>query len=151
MGAGHAHAMYVHRHSPVHHLAPETKVVAALAFTIVVVATPRERVIAFGAYALLVLVLAIIARVPALWLAKRSLIELPFVATALLLPFFATGPKVDFLGSFPCCGWPLGRLEHPHQGHARRVDSTPARGDHVRSRPVWLASTGSGRRRRSPR
>ncbi|HCU49972.1 MAG TPA: cobalt ECF transporter T component CbiQ, partial [Micromonosporaceae bacterium] len=52
MGAGHAHAMYVHQHSLVHHLAPETKIVAALAFTIVVVATPRERVVAFGAYAL---------------------------------------------------------------------------------------------------
>ncbi|HCT76675.1 MAG TPA: cobalt ECF transporter T component CbiQ [Micromonosporaceae bacterium] len=98
MGAGHAHAMYVHQHSLVHHLAPETKIVAALAFTIVVVATPRERVVAFGAYALLVLALTIVARVPALWLAKRSLIELPFVATALLLPFFATGPKVDLLG-----------------------------------------------------
>ncbi|WP_117209926.1 cobalt ECF transporter T component CbiQ [Allorhizocola rhizosphaerae] len=98
MGAGHAHAMYVHQHSPVHHLAPEVKIVVALAFTITVVATPREAVVAFGGYALMVLALAVVARVPAAWLAKRSLIELPFVATALLLPFFASGPRVDLLG-----------------------------------------------------
>ena len=43
MGAGHAHAMYVHQHSPVHHLAPEVKIVAALAFTGIVVASePRH-------------------------------------------------------------------------------------------------------------
>jgi cobalt/nickel transport system permease protein len=98
MGAGHAHAMYVHQHSAVHHLAPETKIAAALAFTIVVVATPREGLLAFAAYALLIAAIAILARVPALWLAKRSLIELPFIATALLLPFFAAGPKVSVLG-----------------------------------------------------
>lgn len=98
MGAGHAHAMYVHQHSLVHHLAPEVKVVVALAFTIIVVATPRESVAVFGAYALIIVLLAVLARVPAGWLAKRSLIELPFVATALLLPFFASGPRVDVLG-----------------------------------------------------
>lgn len=98
MGAGHEHAMYVHRHTPVHHLAPEVKVVAALALTAVVVATPRERLVAFGAYALLILAIAVLARVPAPWLAKRSLIELPFVATAVLLPFFAAGPRTEFAG-----------------------------------------------------
>ncbi len=98
MGAGHAHAMYVHQHSPVHRLAPEVKIVVALAFTFTVVATPREALPAFGAYALMVVLLAVIARVPAGWLAKRSLIELPFVATALLLPFFSTGPRVSVLG-----------------------------------------------------
>ena len=98
MGAGHAHAMYVHQHSLVHHLAPEVKIAAALAFTVVVVATPRERVAVFGAYAVIILALAVLARIPALWLAKRCLIELPFVATALLLPFFAAGPKTTVLG-----------------------------------------------------
>lgn len=98
MGAGHAHAMYVHQHSPMHHLAPEAKVVAALAFTGIVVATPRESVPAFGAYALIIVVLAAIAKIPPLWLAKRSLIELPFVATAFLLPFLTSGPRTDLLG-----------------------------------------------------
>jgi cobalt/nickel transport system permease protein len=90
--------MYVHQHSLVHHLAPEAKIAAALAFTIVVVATPREGLLAFAAYALLIAVVAVVARVPAGWLAKRSLIELPFIATALLLPFFAAGPKVTVIG-----------------------------------------------------
>lgn len=98
MAAGHAHAMYVHQHSPVHHLAPEVKIVAALALTLVVVFTPREAVLAFGIYALLVAALAVVARVPVGWLAKRSLIELPFITTALLLPFFASGPRTDLLG-----------------------------------------------------
>jgi cobalt/nickel transport system permease protein len=98
MGAGHPHAMYVHQHSPVHHLAPEVKIVVALAFTAIVVATPREALAAFGVYAVLVVALAVFARVPALWLAKRSLIELPFVATALLLPFFTAGERVEVLG-----------------------------------------------------
>ncbi len=98
MGAGHTHPMYVHGHSPVHHLAPEVKIVAAVLFTIVVVATPRELLPAFGAYALIVAVLAVLARVPAGWLARRSLIELPFVATAVLLPFFAAGPTTTLFG-----------------------------------------------------
>ncbi|GAA1381886.1 MULTISPECIES: cobalt ECF transporter T component CbiQ [Catellatospora] len=98
MGAGHTHPMYVHGHSPVHHLAPEVKIAVSVLFTIVVVATPRELLPAFGAYAVIVAVLAVLARIPAGWLARRSLIELPFVATALLLPFFAAGPRTDVLG-----------------------------------------------------
>ncbi|MBV1853970.1 cobalt ECF transporter T component CbiQ [Catellatospora tritici] len=98
MGAGHTHPMYVHSHSAVHHLAPEVKIAAAVLFTIVVVATPRELLGAFAAYAVMIGVLAVLARVPAGWLARRSLIELPFVATALLLPFFAAGPRTDVLG-----------------------------------------------------
>jgi cobalt/nickel transport system permease protein len=98
MGAGHAHAMYVHQHSVVHHLAPEVKVVVALAFTGIAVATPRDNLPAFAAYALIIALLAFIAKVPPAWLAKRALLEIPFVATALLLPFLASGPRIDLLG-----------------------------------------------------
>ena len=98
MGAGHPHAMYVHQHSLVHHLAPEVKIAAAVAFTGIVVATPRQSMPAFAAYALIIVALAAIGRIPALWLAKRSLIELPFVATALLLPFLTAGPRTDLFG-----------------------------------------------------
>jgi cobalt/nickel transport system permease protein len=90
--------MYVHRHSPLHVLAPEVKIAASVAFTLVVVATPRELLPAFAAYAVLIIALAALAQIPAGWLARRSLIELPFVATALLLPFLAAGPKVELLG-----------------------------------------------------
>lgn len=88
----------MHGDTAVHRLAPEVKIAAALAFTIVVVATPREAVVTFAGYAVLIGVIAVLARVPARWLAKRSLIELPFVATAVLLPFFAAGPRVELLG-----------------------------------------------------
>ena len=32
MGAGHAHALFVHEHSRIHHLAPEAKLAAAFDF-----------------------------------------------------------------------------------------------------------------------
>ncbi|MFE9248751.1 cobalt ECF transporter T component CbiQ [Streptomyces sp. NPDC007088] len=98
MGAGHAHRLYRHGHSPVHRLPPHCKLAAVLAFVIVVVSTPREAVWAFGLYALLLAGVARLARVPAGFLLKRLLIEVPFVAFAVLLPFVARGPHTEFLG-----------------------------------------------------
>ena len=51
MGAGHAHRLYRHGHSPVHALPPHTKLTAVFAFVLVVVSTPREAMWAFAAYA----------------------------------------------------------------------------------------------------
>jgi cobalt/nickel transport system permease protein len=51
MGAGHAHALYVHEHSPIHRLAPEAKLVAAFLFVFAVAVTSREAVWAFLVYA----------------------------------------------------------------------------------------------------
>ncbi len=65
---------------------------------IVVVSTPREAVWAFGVYAVLLAVVARAARVPAGFLLKRLLIEVPFVAFAVLMPFVAQGERVDVLG-----------------------------------------------------
>ena len=79
MAAGHAHGLYLDRARPVHRLPPEVKIVAMVAFTIAVVATPREEFWAFGAYAVLVAGVAVAARVRAGWLLSRALIELPFV------------------------------------------------------------------------
>ncbi|MFC3381904.1 cobalt ECF transporter T component CbiQ [Couchioplanes azureus] len=98
MGAGHAHPLHLHRPSPVHRLAPEVKILAMLLFTVVVVATPREEFAAFGGYALLLAAVAVTARVPASWLAKRATIELPFVVLAVALPFAGHGDRVDWLG-----------------------------------------------------
>ncbi|MGQ4363440.1 cobalt ECF transporter T component CbiQ [Streptomyces sp. SAS_272] len=98
MGAGHAHRLYLHGHSPVHGLPPHTKLAAVLAFVVVVVSTPREAMWAFGLYALLLGFVARRARVPAGLLLKRLLIEAPFVAFALLMPFVAEGARVDVLG-----------------------------------------------------
>ncbi|MHC0432586.1 cobalt ECF transporter T component CbiQ [Streptomyces sp. O3] len=98
MGAGHAHRLYRRGHSPVHALPPHCKLAAVLCFVIVVVSTPREAVWAFGFYALLLAVAAAAARLPALFVLRRMLIEVPFVAFAVLMPFIAQGERVDVLG-----------------------------------------------------
>jgi cobalt/nickel transport system permease protein len=98
VGAGHVHLLYRDTTSPVHRLAPEVKIVAMVVFTIAVVATPREAFWAFGAYALLVAAVAAVARVRPDWLLSRSLIELPFVLFAFILPVIAAGERVTWLG-----------------------------------------------------
>ncbi|MBZ6114435.1 MULTISPECIES: cobalt ECF transporter T component CbiQ [Streptomyces] len=98
MGSGHAHRLYRHGHSPVHGLPPHTKLAATFAFVVVVVSTPREAMWAFGLYALLLAAVAYAARVPASFLLKRLLIEVPFVAFAVLMPFVAEGERVGVLG-----------------------------------------------------
>lgn len=98
MGAGHAHRLYLPGDSPVHRLPPHCKLVAVLAFVLLVVATPRERMWAFGGYALLLAAVALAARVPLRTVARRVVIEVPFVAFALLMPFVANGERVTVLG-----------------------------------------------------
>ncbi|MEU7849311.1 cobalt ECF transporter T component CbiQ [Micromonospora parva] len=98
MGAGHGHVLYRESDSPVHRLPPEVKIVAMVVFTIAVVATPREAFWAFGAYAVLVAVVAGLARVGPRWLLSRALIELPFVLFAVALPFLGSGDRVEVLG-----------------------------------------------------
>ncbi|MEU8260757.1 cobalt ECF transporter T component CbiQ [Micromonospora sp. NPDC048999] len=98
MGAGHAHVLYREATSPVHRLAPEVKIAAMVLFTVVVVATPREAYWAFGGYALLVAVVAALARVGPRWLLSRALIELPFVLFAFALPFLGAGERVEVAG-----------------------------------------------------
>jgi cobalt/nickel transport system permease protein len=90
--------LYLDRDSPLHRLPPEVKIAAMVAFTLVVVATPREELWAFAGYAVLVAVIAAVGRVPAGWLAKRSLVELPFVLLAFALPFLAAGERITWLG-----------------------------------------------------
>jgi cobalt/nickel transport system permease protein len=98
MGAGHSHSMYRHGHSPVHALPAHCKLAAVFCFVVLVVATPRAAVWAFGAYALLLAGVAVAARVPARHVLTRMLIEVPFVAFAVLLPFVAEGQRVTVWG-----------------------------------------------------
>ncbi|MFD5032475.1 cobalt ECF transporter T component CbiQ [Streptomyces sp. NPDC058220] len=98
MGAGHAHKLYRHGHSPVHELPPHCKLAAVFCFVVVVVSTPREAIWAFGLYAVLLAAAAVVARVPAGFLLRRLLIEIPFVAFAVLMPFVVPGEQVRFLG-----------------------------------------------------
>jgi cobalt/nickel transport system permease protein len=90
--------LFVHGHGPLHRLSPQCKIVGALSFIVAVVLTPPTAYPAFAAYALIVIALARLGEVPLLTLAKRLVIELPFVAFALLLPFVGHGDKVEVLG-----------------------------------------------------
>ncbi|MFE2926745.1 cobalt ECF transporter T component CbiQ [Streptomyces goshikiensis] len=98
MGAGHAHTLFRHGHSPVHALPAHCKLAATFAFVLVVVSTPREAVWAFGLYAVLIAIVAAAARIPAGFLLRRLVIEVPFVLFAVLMPFVAEGERVQFLG-----------------------------------------------------
>ena len=98
MGAGHGHRMHYHGHSVVHRAPAHLKLLALVGFMLVVVATPREWYLAFGGYLLALLVVVALSGVPAGYLAKRMLIETPFVLFALAVPFIAEGPRVDVLG-----------------------------------------------------
>ena len=98
MSGPHSHALYVHGHTPLHGLAPQAKLAAQFLFVVAVVATPREAVWAFGVYALIVVGLVVAARLPAAFVAKRLLFEIPFILFAVLLPFVGRGERVDVLG-----------------------------------------------------
>jgi cobalt/nickel transport system permease protein len=98
VSSGHAHAGYVPGHSVVHRLPPECKLLAAVAFVLVVVATPRTWYPAFGGYAALLLAVALVSSVPLRTVARRVAVEAPFVLFAVLLPFVTRGERVDVLG-----------------------------------------------------
>lgn len=98
MGAGHAHTLYLHEHSPVHRLPPETKVLSVFLFVAVVAITPREAIWAFGFYAAMEAGLVRFSRVPVRFVLSRLIAVVPFVIFALFLPFIGAGKDVDLLG-----------------------------------------------------
>jgi cobalt/nickel transport system permease protein len=98
MGAGHGHKLHYHGHSPIHRLQPHVKLLALVGLMLTVVATPREWYPLFAGYLALLLVVIAISQVPPTYIAKRMVIEVPFVVFAVLMPFIATGPRTDLLG-----------------------------------------------------
>ncbi len=98
MGAGHSHPLHLPGNSPVHRLPAEVKIVAAFLVVVCVVATPREAFAVFGGYLLLLAAVWVVARIPPGWIARRALIEAPFVVLAVLLPITGGAPHVE---------WPL--------------------------------------------
>jgi cobalt/nickel transport system permease protein len=98
VGAGHAHPLHLPVDSPVHRLPAEVKIVAALLVVLCVVATPREAFGVFGGYLLLLAAIWAVARIPPGWIARRALIEAPFVVLAVLLPITGGPPHVEWFG-----------------------------------------------------
>ena len=97
-GGGPTDGLVVAVDSPVHRLPAHGKIAALVAFVLVVVATPAGTWWVFGAYAVLLAGVLRVARVPRRVVARRMLIETPFVVFALLMPLVATGPRVEVLG-----------------------------------------------------
>ena len=87
--------LYLHRHSLVHSLPSHLKIIAAIAFILVVVSTPITQWGAFIAYFLWILTVVSIAKIPFPLLFKRALIEIPFIFFAVLMPFFGSGEKIQ--------------------------------------------------------
>ncbi len=98
MAGAHTHALYHHGASPLHRLPAHVKIVAAFAMVFAVVATPREAFWVFGLQASLLVGMAVIAGLRPRFVAPRLLFEIPFVAVALLLPFFGSGERTDVAG-----------------------------------------------------
>jgi cobalt/nickel transport system permease protein len=98
VGAGHGHKLHYHGHSPVHRAQPHHKLIALLAFVVVVVATPRDWFAAYGVYLALLGVVVVVSQVPPAYLLKRMVVEVPFVVFAVLMPFIAAGPQTEVLG-----------------------------------------------------
>ena len=98
MGAGHGHKLHYHGHSRIHRAPAHVKIATLVVFMLTVVATPREWYPVFAGYFALVLGVIVVSQVPFGYIAKRMVVEVPFVVFALLMPFVATGPRVDVLG-----------------------------------------------------
>jgi cobalt/nickel transport system permease protein len=98
VGTGHAHPLYLPGASPLHRARPQCKIAASLLFVLAVVATPREALWAYGLYALLLVGVARVGRVPLQFLARRLVVEVPFLLFAVLLPVVGQGERIEVLG-----------------------------------------------------
>ncbi|MGA1670725.1 MAG: cobalt ECF transporter T component CbiQ, partial [Candidatus Nanopelagicaceae bacterium] len=67
-------------------------------FLLIVVTTPITHVWSYLGYFTLIISVILIARLPLLTVFRRSLIEIPFVLFALLMPFFGTGESYEVAG-----------------------------------------------------
>ncbi len=90
--------LYVHRHTPIHLLPAEVKILTLVVFIFIVVATPIQAMWAFFLYAGLLLGLAAVAQLPPLVVLPRMVVEVPFLLFAALMPFTGPDPQVQVLG-----------------------------------------------------
>jgi cobalt/nickel transport system permease protein len=98
MGAAQTDALYIPRASVWHSLPAHCKILATLLFMVAVVTTPPRAMWAFAVYAALLFAVVALARLPLRLVARRMVIEVPFVLFAVALPFVTGGPRVDVVG-----------------------------------------------------
>jgi cobalt/nickel transport system permease protein len=86
---------YSERDSFLHRLDPRTKIISFLGFIILIVLTHIQELAIFGQYALIILALILLSRVPLLFFLKRSLLVLPFILMIIIfIPFLKEGKTV---------------------------------------------------------
>lgn len=78
-----------------HRASPRVKLIALVAFAVIVVATPPQWFPAFAAYGVFVIGMLALARVPPFTVLRRMVIEVPFLVFALLIPLVAAGPRIE--------------------------------------------------------
>lgn len=98
MGEPHGHTLHFHGHSLIHRLPAWAKILALVAFMLVVVATPRDAWWSYAVHAILLGIAVAISRVPLGFLLPRMVIEVPFLIFAATMPLVAHGPRVEVLG-----------------------------------------------------
>jgi len=98
MSGSHVHALYRHGQSPLHRVAPQVKIVTAFGLVCAIALTPRTAIWAFVAYAVIVVGLIVLARLPGGFIARRAIVLIPFLLVALLLPIVGSGERVEVLG-----------------------------------------------------
>ncbi len=81
-----------------HRLAPECKVLVTILFVVAVALLPQRALWAFATDAVLLGLVIVYSRASLRSLATRLLIEIPFVLFIVLLPFIASGPRIEVLG-----------------------------------------------------
>lgn len=81
-----------------HRAAPECKLAAVVVFVLAVALVPHGQVLPYAVDLAVLLALATWARAEPAFLARRLLVEVPFVAFVILLPFVSDGPRVEVLG-----------------------------------------------------
>lgn len=90
--------LYIHGHSAIHQLPAHLKILSLLGFLFVVVSTPISNPISYIFFFTAILTVILIARLPLLTVLRRSLIEIPFILFAFLMPFFGTGTTYEIAG-----------------------------------------------------
>lgn len=87
----------------IHRLDPRTKLITTFLFILVVVLTPPGSWLAFAARLALIVAVLLSSRLPVLYVLKRSLVIIPFVAViAAFAPFFKEG---EVAGSYNIWLW----------------------------------------------
>jgi cobalt/nickel transport system permease protein len=84
--------------TPVHRMAPQCKVAATALFVLTVASTPTGRYWPYLWYLLLLATVATVAQLPPLTVARRLVVEVPFLLFVLALPVLGTPPKLTLLG-----------------------------------------------------